>query len=283
MNRFLLSVGVALLIGGHAQAADLYAKAAPAPLGYDWSGVYVGGHIGGGWESTTFTDPSEASVLTNCCLLISTTNNPSAPTKATASSFIGGAQVGAMYQIGKLVVGADFDWSGTSMNGSGSTSMTAITAGGPFANEAYSVKTQWTATSTTVIGMARDRLLIYGKAGVAWAHNSYGVGISGVGGTFGGPGGTPFAFGATSTDTVTGWTVGTGVKWALYDNWFLNAEYNYLDFGSKVENLSGAFTASPAAFLAANPGATVSPTFNHNISEVKVGLNYKFPSGFLFF
>ncbi len=41
------SPGVAANISPAAKAAT------SAP--YDWSGVYVGGHIGGGWQSTQFT------------------------------------------------------------------------------------------------------------------------------------------------------------------------------------------------------------------------------------
>jgi opacity protein-like surface antigen len=72
------------------------------------------------------------------------------------------------------------------------------------------------------------------------------------------------------------------VKWAFADNWFLNAEYDYLDFGSQKQNLSGTFSATPAAFPGSNPSATFTPTFRQYISEVKVGLNYKFSPGFLF-
>ena len=278
-------VAGALGLGGSALAADLpiYSKA-PAPAAYDWSGVYIGGHVGGGWQTGTFADPGVGTVLNNCCIQISSTNNPGGSTNATGSGFLGGVQLGGMYQIGRLVVGADADWSKTRLNGTGAgPTFSAIAPGGNFVNETYSLNANWTATSTAIVGIARDRWMFYSKAGAAWAHNDYGVGIAGTGGNFGGPGGTPFAFAGTSSTTVTGWTVGLGAKWAFADNWFLNLEYNYLDFGSKAQILNGAFTAQPAAFNNPSPAATLNPTFNQNISEVKFGLNYKFPSGFLFF
>jgi opacity protein-like surface antigen len=63
------------------------------------------------------------------------------------------------------------------------------------------------------------------------------------------------------------------VKLAVSGNWFVNAEYDFLDF-DKVESLPGTFTAPPQ--FPALTAATFRPTFNPAISEVKVGLNYKF-------
>jgi outer membrane immunogenic protein len=147
--------------------------------------------------------------------------------------------------------------------------------GGPsFANETYNVNTNWTATSTGTIGLARDRWMFYSKAGVAAAESTYKLNIVGFGA------GVPFAFAASTNDTVIGWTVGTGVKWAFADNWFVNVEYDYLDFGSKSQNMNSTFTAT--AFIAGSPAGTFTPTYNQHISEVKVGLNYKFSPGFLF-
>jgi len=74
------------------------------------------------------------------------------------------------------------------------------------------------------------------------------------------------------------------VKWAFAENWFINLEYNYLDFGSKAQNFSGPCNAG-------GPGCgglfavAFNPTFNQHISQVELGLNYKFntgPGGFLF-
>ncbi len=280
MKASVLGVIGALLFGGSAMSADIaYPKAPlppPAPLAYDWSGVYIGAHVGGGWETTRFADPDAYSNLVNCCIFIGTTQLGNAPTNANSSSFLGGAQIGWMYQIGRLVVGADADWSGTKMKGSGNGISFPTITGTSFANETYNVNTNWTATSTATVGLARDRWMFYSKAGVAAAESTYKLNIAGLGG------GVPFAFSSSTNDTVIGWTVGTGVKWAFADNWFANVEYDYLDFGSKSQNMNGTFSATPAGFGAVGPAATFTPTFNQHISEVKVGLNYKFSPGFLF-
>ena len=172
----------------------------------------------------------------------------------------------------------------TRLNTSGVFVFPAALPGTPLdvAAETYGVSTKWTGTATTSIGIARDRWMLYSKAGVAWARHEYTLGVNGFATALGGP----FAFGVpTTTDTRVGWTVGTGVKWALADNWFLNVEYDYMDFGSKAQNFATT-CVSPAAAgcgLGAPVGAVFSPTFNQNISEVKAGLNYKFPGGSLFF
>jgi outer membrane immunogenic protein len=274
----------AVVGSGSALAADLPFKAPslPAPAAFDWSGVYIGGHIGGGWGYSSFADPGAQSILNTCCLLISSTNNPTAFTNGSGSSFLGGAQLGWMYQIQRLVIGGEVDWSAMNLRSSGSSTMTPLVGGGETSTEALSVKTNWTATTTATVGLARDRWMIYSKAGAAFANNTYGANIAGVGGTFGGPGGTAFSYASTTTQTVAGWTAGIGLKWALTDNWFINAEYDYLDFGSKTPHLSGTFSATPAAFAGSNAGATFGPTFNQTISELKVGLNYKLPPGLLF-
>ncbi len=248
-------------------------------VGYDWTGLYIGGHIGGGWGSSNFSDPGASSTLLNCCLLLGVGNNFAPLPDKNNGSFLGGVQAGALYQFGRLVVGSDFDASWARLKSSGGAVMAPV-AGANFANEIYSSRSNWTATSTAVVGIARDHWLIYSKGGLAAANYSYGLSVAGLGG-FGGA--APFAFGAGASSTVIGWTTGVGVKWALTENWIVSGEYDYLNFGSKAQNLSGSFTAVPANFGGAGVGsaATFTPTFNQSISQVKLGLNYKFAPTFL--
>ena len=55
-------------------------------------------------------------------------------------------------------------------------------------------------------------------------------------------------------------------------------------FGSKAQNFSAVCVSSGAATCPGHNTAasTFNPIFDQRISEVKVGLNYKFPAGFLF-
>jgi outer membrane immunogenic protein len=258
---------------GAASAADfpVYRKAPAAPAAYDWSGVYIGAHIGGGWSSTSFVDPSAGTPIA----LVDDDFVPLGIVGNTArgSAFLGGAQVGWMYQVAKLVVGGDLDFSGTRLTGTPSGPATvSFGSGGAFANEAFNIRTRWTATSTATVGLAHDHWLLYSKAGAALANNSYNVSIAG----------SDFGSAITSSvpgfsETRVGWTVGAGLKWAFTDNWFANIEYDYLDFGSKAQG----FTGQLAAFSNNSANATLTPTFNERINQVKVGINYKIPAAAL--
>jgi hypothetical protein len=64
---------------------------APVAVAFDWSSLYVGGHIGGGWEKTTFIDPSASSTTNLCCTGFAFAGGGQA-TDATAKSFLGGAR-----------------------------------------------------------------------------------------------------------------------------------------------------------------------------------------------
>jgi outer membrane immunogenic protein len=160
MRSVLLSTAAVLFVSGNALAADLYAKAPPPPAAYDWSGVYVGGHIGGGWDTATFQDPSAAQVLANCCAFAFLAPGAAA-SNGNGSAFLGGGQVGWNYQIGRLVIGSDFDFSGTSLKANGSGFYPAAFPGDVgdiiTATETFGVRTDWTATATSTVGIAAGR------------------------------------------------------------------------------------------------------------------------------
>ena len=228
VGGFTLAVGT-VACACSAQAADLARPLAPAPVApvayappvYNWSGFYIGGHVGGGFENSTWTDPFTL-----------------ASASFSNSGFLGGAQVGANTQFNWLVLGLEGDFSWTSLI----KGTSADTAG-----NIMTTSLQWTSTVTGRIGAAFDRLLVYGKGGLAIAEDQS---------TF-----TP-AGGATIADDLTrvGWTAGAGLEYALTDNWALRAEYDYLGFGSKQLNFGTA-------------GIT---NANLNVQEVKAGFDYKF-------
>jgi opacity protein-like surface antigen len=66
MKRLLLGTLALVTPATAATAADLYTKARPAPppvappLLFSWTGFYVGGNIGGGWENFNITDTRTA-------------------------------------------------------------------------------------------------------------------------------------------------------------------------------------------------------------------------------
>jgi outer membrane immunogenic protein len=123
--------------------------------------------------------------------------------------------------------------------------------------------TNWIATATSRVGIAHNNWLIYGKAGVAWANTNYTDNWAVTGG--------PALFSGTGSSTQTGWTVGTGIEWAFWNNWSVKAEYDYLDFGNKTVTLNGSVlpggAAIPVAFGVQNA---------QHINEFKAGVNWRF-------
>jgi outer membrane immunogenic protein len=86
----------------------------------------------------------------------------------------------------------------------------------------------------------------------------------------------------TLSDTRVGWTVGTGVEWAFARNWNTRLEYDYMDFGTKVENISAAGVTGANGGAVGPFEANLPISVSHTVSMVKWGVNYKFDPGFLF-
>jgi len=126
----------------------------------------------------------------------------------------------------------------------------------------------WMATATAKVGYAWDRVLVYGKAGGAWADNKLDVSCNGdpffpQGGCI--PAntdvtGVPGVQNLTLRTNMGGWTVGAGFELALTPAWSAKAEYNYMNFGSKSIVLAD----------------TTLVSFKQDFNQVKVGINYHF-------
>ena len=228
-----LAAGAGLSIGA-ATAADLPVRVAPPTVPpvayvqpvYNWSGFYVGGHIGGGFADSSWSDPFTGANKT-----------------VNKLGFLGGGQVGANIQFNALVLGVegDFSWTGLGLKGTGTDSI----------GNTIGTTTNWTSTVTGRVGAAFDRLLVYGKGGVAFAQDQSSQTDLG-------------ANTASTTFMRTGWTAGAGLEYGLSQNWSAKIEYDYLGFGSKALNFS-----TPL-----QPAYTTNA--NLNVQEVKAGLNFRF-------
>lgn len=201
MKKLLLS-GVALLaLAGVAQAADMGARVynkAPVPMVplYNWTGFYVGGHLGYAWGQDNFGLPA----------FNNTSNN---------SGFAGGVQVGADWQFNpNWVVGVEGQWTWTDLNRNG------LVAPAIVATE----KTDSIGSLTGRLGYTWGPGLIYGKGGVAWADRSLGLAT---------PLGVPVAF-ASSGNNDTGWTLGAGLEYMIAPSWSAKVEYQYYNFGNRT-------------------------------------------------
>lgn len=243
MNKGTMRRGLLALVGlagaatfsGAASAADMgrpVYKAPPAPVAtvYDWTGFYVGGHVGYGWAQKDWRDSVG---------LFNTSHH--------ADGFMGGGQAGFNYQVNQFVFGVEGDISWANLTG-GSNVLGAL--GAVPRTGIVNTDVDWTATLTGRAGLAFDRWLVYGKGGVAWAHDRFST-------NFYTPGTVDF------TDTRIGWTAGAGVEYAFAPQWSAKLEYNYMDFGRQSVSFAPGFATD----------------IDQQIHALKFGVNYKFGGG----
>jgi outer membrane immunogenic protein len=208
---FALTVGAASAV----LAADMPAPApipppahVPVPPIYNWTGLYVGGNLGFGWDSGSFSDP-----LGNTLPLVPN------------GMFLGGGQVGVNYQFWDRVVicaEVDFDW----LSNSSTTSSTGLFVNPPGvltgSTATVTVNNRWLTTVTGRLGYAWDRLLLYAKGGGAWVgSNSPTFTVDGAPVTI-----------STSNSNWT-WTAGLGAEWAFWGNWSARLEYDFVGLSSQ--------------------------------------------------
>ena len=234
-NQFLLASAGVLALAGSAFAADLPSRAPPPvylppALIFTWTGVYVGGQIGYGWG----TDGGNVSV-------------PFAGGIAgggyggSPSGVIGGAHAGYNYQIQQWVLGLEGDVNGTSL------SDTVVSPGG-LAGLSSNTRTDIQGSIRGRLGVAWDRALIYATGGAAFGgfNTSYAYPVGGS---------------SSFSNTRIGWTVGGGIEYAITNNWSVQVEYRYTDFGR--------FTDMPGGL-----GMVDQHHFTQN--QVQAGFSYKF-------
>ena len=147
MGRFgfvVASVACALACSA-AQGADLYPAAPPAsptiymPTVFQWSGIYIGGYLGGGFGNAGWRG-----------------ENAFPGVSVPLSGFVGGGQIGVNFQVGSIVFGFEGDATGMNVKGSATE-----------AGSQVSTTANWAATFSGRVGYAFDRFLVYGKAGFA--------------------------------------------------------------------------------------------------------------------
>lgn len=238
---FALAAAIAALgFVGTASAADMPTKSpvykAPGRAPINWTGFYVGGHLGAAWSHLTMTDVG----LGGVAFAAAGTAGQNFTNSNTA--FVGGGQIGYNYQINQWVLGleGDLGWMGlhgsTLDPGTGSNTMVGIN-GGLYGD------------ITGRVGWAFDRTLIYAKGG--WAFYNGKESLSTL---------AAFTVGS-SVSTFSGWTLGGGVECMFAPNWSAKVEYQHFDFGNQT------FTLTPAGwpFREALTADTI-----------KLGVNYLF-------
>lgn len=260
MRTFSLAVAltmVGLLGAAPANAADMprpVYKAAPAPAVYSWSGFYIGGHAGAAWSDfQTRWDPLPS-------VAAFTAQSQSHSFDDTA--FVGGALVGYNWQVQRWVFGVEGDWSWSGLKSESRQNWLSTFIGVDIDGDTtFGQEVNWLATARGRLGyLISPQALIYFTGGAAWADIDYRA--SAVNPSNG------YSASASLSDTVSGYTLGGGIEWVLYDNWLLRAEYLYYDLSSSksVVAQSSLFPGFPSGFS----------WDGLQIHSVRGGLSYKF-------
>jgi len=222
----------------------------------DWTGFFLGGFAGvaGGRTDIGFVG-APVSV---------------AGERPWVAGGLGGIEAGYNYQFaGNWVVGVEGDIAAANVHGGRTAGADDGLPADVFSPAFFTIqdRTNWMATLTGKLGYAWRRTLFYVKGGAAFEDSSTSVACD-----FG-PTGVLLAFNcrnqagavtagfSTPTYTRIGWTLGFGSSFDLGHNWSARAEYDYLSFGRHT-----ALASDGTTFL----------TDKSNISQVKIGLDYKF-------
>jgi len=266
MRRLQCALFAAVAVIGTASiaaAADLPVKSpafAPAPVPYNWTGIYIGFQGGGsafGRASETYGDPPAGPPV-----FVGNQNyNIGGPAA--------GGVIGADFQTGRTVFGVEGDFNWANING---TSGVVNDLGAlPGLADTFLTRIDSYSSVKGRVGYAfgsYDQTLLYFDGGGVWAR---------VTDKYTNPGGltSPNTAIAATTNTAsaseTGWTVGVGVEYALYwgahpTNWTVKAEYNYISLDAPTIQYSA---------LASNKS-----TFTVNdVNVFQLGVNYRFSWG----
>ena len=190
-ERVAAGVGVSFFAcGAPAFAADLSLKAPAFKAVYDWTGFYIGGHVGyGGGTLGPGTNPlPEQGVLL----------------PPSVTGLIGGYQVGYSKQLpNHVVLGVEADASFTSP------------LDAPRLDPApFNTTIDYVGTLRGRLGYAFGRWLPYMTGGFAWGHSH--VDINDGGGSIV----------ASPGQYQSGWTAGAGIEFAVSGNWSARLEYD---------------------------------------------------------
>ena len=183
--------------------APVYTKAPVVSTpAYDWSGFYIGGHLGYIWGASRVSDNG---VLTEA--------------HAPTDGVVGGLLAGYNWQSGPLVLGieGDFGWSDATGHGTAPTPPPPL-----LPREPNTYHLRWDSHVVGKLGLASDRWLIFATGGVAIAGFSFQEEIV-----------PPAPPANRVSETYVGFSVGAGAEYALTQNLLGRLQYIYDDFGSK--------------------------------------------------
>ena len=236
-----------------AAAADLPAfpvKAPPVAGLYDWTGFYVGGHMGyAGGNSNWTANPTQAGLPSTSGSVDMTLPIDSF---AETGSFLMGVQGGYNYMLAnRMVLGWEADVSFPAFQDLNGLSIGGLTNfNSPVLGAAsYGETVLSFGTLRGRIGYAPGNWLFYVTGGLAWTYDQLSL--------------TQVATGTSDSPFLWrfGWTAGAGVEVPIAPNWTAKGEYLWTGYPNATVNYP-------------DLGQRISA--NLNLQEFRLGLNYHF-------
>jgi outer membrane immunogenic protein len=263
VSVLIIAAMATLAAQNSAVAADLQVKApvyqkAPPIVTDTWSGFYLGGSVGGRWDTETWTT-------------IDTHRTPYEFSSASPRAGVYGGYNWQFQQNWVIGLEGEFAWANnetstdfvTGLERSKNGSITGTTT----------VKDKWDARLRGRLGfLVTPSTLLFGAAGVSWLESETDVTATSVW--------TkrldcresitkPASASDSTSGTTAGWTLGGGIETKVLPNWLLRGEYRYSSYGNRhVTLLKGA-----------QGGALHSVDVDlgkYNTQTVLVGLAYQF-------
>lgn len=260
ISTLLCAAAAVAALSAPAAAADMRmpVKAPPpvAPI-FTWTGFYIGVNGGGAFGAGHNAIVNET--FAGAPFVSGTWPGSGNFGKLEPSGGFGGGQIGYNWQFQNWVFGIETDIQGASIKDTAGATLqytsplTTITSN-------VSQKIDWFGTVRGRLGIAFDRVLVYGTGGFAYGQTTTDLTMSDSLG---------FVAANSNKNTRTGWVAGAGIEWAFAPNWSLKGEYQYIDLGKNTvvaqERLGGAATAF-----------AVSTTTRSDFHTGRIGVNYRF-------
>jgi outer membrane protein OmpA-like peptidoglycan-associated protein len=258
MMATALGIGLSAIVATAAQAQT-------GPIaGYNWSGLFVGANIGGGFGANrTTASPGTDSI--SQALAGPTFASGAAPSRfpSDQSGPIGGIQARYNWQFGSAVFGADVEADGAGISSS-TTLHTNVPPGFTPGTFTVSQNLDFLTAIRGQLGFTPvDRLLLFANAGPAIGHVNYKVNDS-----F--PLSPDFLAGSTSKFEFGG-TVGAGLEYAVWNNLTVRGEYMFVGLQSRDLGVPITAGSVPGHF-----GASFVQHFENNYNIFRIGVAWHF-------
>ncbi len=274
---FVAGIAAVALCSASVFAADMPVKAPvykpiAAPPAYSWTGLYVGGSIGGRWADPVWTTTCLAPMVGAPCFDPARLafNNP-ASFKST--SLRGSIYGGYNWQLDPMwVVGIESDV-GFARNQRTIADIPGAELAIFAPGDTSTIKESWDAGIRGRLGyLINPTVLLFATGGATWTRleASAFCGTPFAAGGFCTPGFSFFGTTSTLSKTLTGWTAGGGIEWMLAPQWLVRGEYRYADYGK----LSGTFF--PGFNGAVVNGEAIAAEVKLKTHTVLFGIAYRF-------